>query len=58
MITIEEINAMTPEERAKLQKKLVRKIVLTRIVAPLAAVAVVHIGIALWEKKHPTSTED
>lgn len=56
MLTIEEINNMSPEERAKLSKKLLRKIVLTRVVAPIAAVVIVHVGFALWDKRHNSET--
>ena len=50
MLTIEEIQGMSPEELAKLNKKLLRKIVLTRLVAPIAVVVAVHVGVNLWEK--------
>lgn len=56
MLTTEEINAMTPEQIAKLNKQLMRKIVLTRIVGPIAIIAAVHIGVKLWDKRQNSET--
>ena len=51
MTTIEEIQQMTDEEKAKLNKKIAVKLVLTRIVAPVAIAVVAHVAVSLIVKK-------
>lgn len=51
MPTIAQINNMTPEELAALNKKLLKRLVITRIVIPAAIITAVHFAAKAWEAK-------
>lgn len=52
-----EIASMTDEEVAATNRKLVLKLVATRIVLPLATVLVVHVATSLITKKLASKNE-
>lgn len=58
MPTMEQIQKMTPEELAALNKKLLKRIVVTRIVVPMAIITAVHLAARAWEKKLDTQSEN
>jgi len=51
MTMIEEINAMSDQEVAKLNKKLAVKVLMTRVVAPIAIAVVAHVAVSLIANK-------
>jgi hypothetical protein len=56
VITMDEINNMTDEERAALNKKLERKIMIrvaAQILVPIAVVAVARVIEKRYDKNHP-----
>lgn len=53
-----EIKQMNQEEIAAENKKLMKRLVLTKIVAPIAITAVVHFGLNYLCKKLDDTNED
>lgn len=58
MYTWKEIQEMSDEEIARANKRLVRKVVLTRIILPVAAVAAVEVFFNRLEKRQDSENED
>lgn len=58
MITIEEINQMTPSELKAAQRKLLKKIIVRRLVVPMAIIAAVHVAARAYEKHLENSMTD
>lgn len=59
MLTFDEIKNMTDQEVAEANKKLMKRMVLTRIVAPIALTVAFHYGLNFLVKKIENSdTED
>lgn len=53
-----EIQAMSSEQVAEENKKLVKRLVLTKFVAPIVVAAVVHYGLAYLTKKTETPADE
>jgi hypothetical protein len=58
MPTMEQIQHMTPQELAALNKKLIKRLIITRIVVPTAIIAAVHLAAKAWESKQDAQSEN
>jgi hypothetical protein len=57
MLTVEEINSMSEEEIALMNKKLFRRLVVTKFVIPIVVAAVVHVGVNILVNKLEKNSE-
>lgn len=51
MLSIDEIKAMSDEEIAATNRKLMKKIIVTRIVVPMAFIVATHVVVTVIERQ-------